>query len=95
MLIHLRLLCDFTLYLTTFLSLVSLVSDTPNMFTEKGYTKEHRQNVQNLVDNIDLNKRNGIVEGRNTKGFNDVNVWKMILQARDLHRSSIAQIRAC
>lgn len=51
--------------------------NAPNMFTQKGYTWEHRQNVQNLVDHIDTNKRDGIVDGRNSKGF-DFNVWKMI-----------------
>jgi ClpP class serine protease len=30
-----------------------------------------------MVDQIDLNKRDGIVDGRNTKGF-DPMVWKMI-----------------
>jgi hypothetical protein len=30
-----------------------------------------------MVDQIDLNKRDGIVEGRDTKGF-DPMVWKMI-----------------
>eukprot|EP00545_Synedropsis_sp_CCMP1620_P004767 CAMPEP_0119006820 /NCGR_PEP_ID=MMETSP1176-20130426/2561_1 /TAXON_ID=265551 /ORGANISM="Synedropsis recta cf, Strain CCMP1620" /LENGTH=800 /DNA_ID=CAMNT_0006958823 /DNA_START=120 /DNA_END=2522 /DNA_ORIENTATION=+ len=52
--------------------------NAPNMFTEKGYTREHRQNVQNLVDHIDTNKRNAIVDGRNAGGMFDVNVWKMI-----------------
>jgi len=47
------------------------------MLTETGYTREHRQNVQNLVDQIDTNKRNGIVADRNTKGF-DTFVWKLI-----------------
>jgi ClpP class serine protease len=47
------------------------------MFTEKGFTKEHRLNVQNLVDHIDGNKRDNIVADRNTKGFDQV-VWKMI-----------------
>lgn len=51
--------------------------DAPNTFTHKGYTHEHRHNVQNMVDQIDLNKRDGIVEGRDTKGF-DPMVWKMI-----------------
>lgn len=54
------------------------ITDAPNMFTQKGYTHEHRQNVQNMVDQIDLNKREAIVDGRNaTKGFN-LMIWKMI-----------------
>jgi hypothetical protein len=47
------------------------------MFTENGYTREHRQNLQNLVDQIDRNKRDAIEDNRNTKGFNPM-VWKMI-----------------
>lgn len=51
--------------------------DAPNMLTENGYTREHRQNVQSLVENIDRNKRDAIEDDRNTKGFNPM-VWKMI-----------------
>jgi hypothetical protein len=47
------------------------------MFTETGFTREHRHNVQNLVEHIDRNKRDAIMDDRNTKGFNPI-VWKMI-----------------
>lgn len=54
-----------------------LYKNAPNMFTETGFTREHRQNLQNMVEHIDRNKRDAIVDDRNAKGFNPV-VWKMI-----------------
>lgn len=59
------------------LSPVSNNLDATNMYTETGFTREHRHNVQNMVEHIDRNKRNAIVDDRNTKGFNPI-VWKMI-----------------
>jgi ClpP class serine protease len=52
-------------------------SDVPNMFTERGYNRDHRINLQNMVDQIDAHKRDAIVDGRKTKGFDPI-VWKMI-----------------
>eukprot|EP00547_Thalassionema_nitzschioides_P005287 CAMPEP_0194218784 /NCGR_PEP_ID=MMETSP0156-20130528/24521_1 /TAXON_ID=33649 /ORGANISM="Thalassionema nitzschioides, Strain L26-B" /LENGTH=681 /DNA_ID=CAMNT_0038948251 /DNA_START=150 /DNA_END=2195 /DNA_ORIENTATION=- len=51
--------------------------NAPNIFTETQYTREHRQNTQNLVDQLDENERDIIVNDRNFRGF-DPMVWKMI-----------------
>eukprot|EP00546_Thalassionema_frauenfeldii_P002111 CAMPEP_0178931330 /NCGR_PEP_ID=MMETSP0786-20121207/21855_1 /TAXON_ID=186022 /ORGANISM="Thalassionema frauenfeldii, Strain CCMP 1798" /LENGTH=716 /DNA_ID=CAMNT_0020608205 /DNA_START=288 /DNA_END=2438 /DNA_ORIENTATION=- len=51
--------------------------NAPNLFTETEYTREHRQNVQSLVDQFDKNERDIIVNDRNFKGY-DPMVWNMI-----------------
>ena len=47
------------------------------MFTESGFTREHRQNIRSLVDQLDHNKRNAIVDDRHTNEY-DPMVWKLI-----------------
>lgn len=62
---------------TSYLHFTITAIDFPNMFTENGYTREHAQNVEQMVDQIDRNNRNAVTADRNQKGFDNF-VWKMI-----------------
>lgn len=58
-----------------------LYKNFANQFTERSYTKEHKENVSNILLQINQHVCNGIYASRKLQGFEFSNFWKMVNNA--------------
>jgi hypothetical protein len=69
-----------------------LYKNFANQFTERSYTKEHKENVSNILLQINQHVCNGIYASRRLQGFEFSNFWKMVHNAGTFPGSVAEQI---
>lgn len=52
--------------------------DAPNMLTEGGYTKQHLENVTNILEAVNGHVCDGIAKMRGLSNFEDPLMWKLV-----------------
>jgi signal peptide peptidase SppA len=72
-----RVLHLFSLTHTLRSSICNNPVDAPNTFTDKYFSREHKENVMNIVQSLDEMEREKIAESRGLKGFNKT-TWKKL-----------------
>lgn len=60
------------------LSFLLFPLDAPNALTEEGYTRQHMENVTNILETTNTFICDGIAQMRGMKNFDDPNMWKLV-----------------
>jgi hypothetical protein len=69
-----------------------LYKNFANKFTERSFTKEHKENVSNVLLQINQHVCNGIYASRSLQGFEFSNFWQMVHKAGTFPGSVAQQI---
>ena len=61
-----------------YLSNMLLSTDAPNLLTEEGYTRHHKENVEGILKSANAHVCNGIAHMRGLRHLDDPLMWRLV-----------------
>lgn len=79
------------LIIFTWKALSPFFVDAPNGLTEMNYTREHKENVTNILQSVNQHVCDGIAQMRGLRNFDDPSMWNLVhnhgtFTAEDAHK---------
>lgn len=60
------------------MSLRLIIADAPNLLTEEGYTRQHKENVSNILESANAHVCDGIAQMRGLRNFDVPLMWRLV-----------------